>query len=84
MDSAAVPSSPSSARKTSKLDLYLQLARPFTLLPPLLGIVSGAICAFGSVHNPDPEARLTLPVLLTITLGSLCARFMNAASIAIN
>jgi hypothetical protein len=31
---------------------YVRLARPFTLLPPLLGIVSGAICAFGSAHNP--------------------------------
>ncbi len=38
-----------------KLALYIQLSRPFTLLPPLLGIVSGAVCAWGSVHNPDPE-----------------------------
>jgi 4-hydroxybenzoate polyprenyltransferase len=67
-----------------KLSLYAQLARPFTLLPPLLGIVSGAVCAFGSVHNPDPAHRLTWPVLLTVTLGSLCASFMNAASNAIN
>jgi geranylgeranylglycerol-phosphate geranylgeranyltransferase len=68
----------------SKLALYNQLARPFTLLPPLLGIVSGSICAFGSVHNPDPERRLTLAVVLTVVLGSLCASFMNAASNAIN
>ena len=60
-----------------KLSLYAQLARPFTLLPPLLGIVSGAVCAFGSVHNPDPSHRLTWSVLLTVTLGSLCASFMN-------
>ncbi|MEM9290900.1 MAG: UbiA family prenyltransferase [Acidobacteriota bacterium] len=63
---------------------YLRLARPFTLLPPLLGIVSGAICAFGSIHNPDPEARLTASVILTVLLGSLCASFLNAASNAIN
>jgi 4-hydroxybenzoate polyprenyltransferase len=68
----------------SKLSLYNQLARPFTLLPPLLGIVSGSICAFGSVHNPDPDRRLTLAVVLTVVLGSLCASFMNAASNAIN
>lgn len=68
----------------SKLALYNQLARPFTLLPPLLGIVSGAICAFGSAHNPDPLNRLTLTVVLTVVLGSLCASFMNAASNAIN
>jgi 4-hydroxybenzoate polyprenyltransferase len=64
--------------------LYARLARPFTLLPPLLGIVSGSICAFGSVHNPDPQRQLTLSVLLTVALGSLCASFMNAASNAVN
>src|SRR3954470_3951843 len=69
---------------TSKLSLYSQLARPFTLLPPLLGIVSGAVCAFGSVHNPDPARQLTTPVVLTVILGSLCASFLNAASNAIN
>ena len=68
----------------NKLQLYSQLARPFTLLPPLLGIVSGAICAFGSVHNPDQQHRLTLSVIFTVILGSLCASFMNAASNAIN
>jgi 4-hydroxybenzoate polyprenyltransferase len=68
----------------SKLSLYSQLARPFTLLPPLLGIVSGSVCAFGSVHNPDPARLLTTPVVLTVILGSLCASFMNAASNAIN
>ena len=68
----------------NKLSLYLKLARPFTLLPPLLGILSGAVCAFGSVHNPDPEVRLTLAVVLTVALGSLCASLMNAASNAIN
>jgi 4-hydroxybenzoate polyprenyltransferase len=67
-----------------KLSLYNQLARPFILLPPLLGIVSGAVCAFGSVHNPDPDRRLTLSVLLTVALGSLCASFLNAASNALN
>lgn len=67
-----------------KLDLYLQLSRPFTLLPPLLGIISGAVCAWGSVHNPDPARALTLSVVLTVALGSLCASFLNAASNAIN
>ncbi|HVF61146.1 MAG TPA: UbiA family prenyltransferase [Thermoanaerobaculia bacterium] len=67
-----------------KLSLYVRLARPFTLLPPLLGIVSGAICAFGSAHNPDPARRLTWAVVGTVALGSLCAAFMNAASNAIN
>ena len=68
----------------SKFGLYVRLARPFTLLPPLVGIISGAICAFGSVHNPDPDRQLTLAVITTVVLGSLCASFMNAASNAIN
>jgi len=63
---------------------YLRLARPFTLLPPLLGIVSGAICAFGSAHNPDPSRRLTWAVVLTVAIGSLCASAMNAASNIVN
>lgn len=67
-----------------KLRLYAALARPFTLLPPLLGIISGAVCAFGSVHNPDPARQVTASVLLTVALGSLCASLLNAASNAIN
>ena len=63
---------------------YLTLARPFTLLPPLLGIVSGAVCAWGSAHNPDPARQLTMSVILTVTLGSLCAAFLNAANNALN
>ena len=63
---------------------YLRLARPFTLLPPLVGIVSGAICAFGSAHNPDPARRVTWAVVLTVAIGSLCASAMNAASNIVN
>jgi 4-hydroxybenzoate polyprenyltransferase len=62
----------------------VRLARPFTLLPPLLGIVSGAICAFGSAHNPDPSRRVTWAVVLTVAIGSLCASAMNAASNIVN
>lgn len=62
----------------------VDLDRPFTLLPPLLGIVSGAVCAFGSAHNPDPERRLTIAVVVTVALGSLCAALLNAASNTLN
>jgi geranylgeranylglycerol-phosphate geranylgeranyltransferase len=81
---ASAPPPAASAPRESKPHLYAALARPFTLLPPLLGIVSGAICAFGSAHNPDPARRLTLAVVATVALGSLCASLMNAASNAIN
>jgi geranylgeranylglycerol-phosphate geranylgeranyltransferase len=63
---------------------YLRLVRPFTLFPPLLGIVSGAVCAFGSAHNPDPARRVTWAVVLTVAIGSLCASAMNAASNIVN
>lgn len=66
------------------LKKYWSFARPFTLVPPLLGIISGAVCAFGSAHNPDPARRLTLSIILTVALGSLCASFLNAASNIIN
>ena len=63
---------------------YVQLARPFTLLPPLFGIVSGAVCAWGSAHNPDPARAVTASVILTVALGSLCASFLNAANNTLN
>jgi len=63
---------------------YWSFTRPFTLVPPLLGIISGAVCAFGSIHNPDPGRQVTLSLLLTVAVGSLCASFLNAASNVIN
>src|SRR5687768_5769072 len=70
--------------KLARLKPFISLARPFTLLPPLLGIISGAVCAWGSAHNPDAARQLTSSVILTVALGSLCAAFLNAASNAIN
>ena len=63
---------------------YISLARPFTLLPPLLGIISGAVCAWGSAHNPDPTRAITSSVILTVILGSLCAALLNAANNTLN
>jgi 4-hydroxybenzoate polyprenyltransferase len=67
---------------------YVRFTRPFTLLPPLLGVVSGAITAWGSAANPHVlagEARqVTLSIVLTVVLGSLCAGLLNAASNVIN
>src|SRR5689334_18396220 len=69
---------------SARLGSWVRLARPFTLLPPLVGIVSGAVCAFGSAHNPDPARRVTWAVVLTVAIGSLCASAMNAASNIVN
>lgn len=68
----------------SAIRKYADFTRPFTLVPPLLGIISGAVCAFGSAHNPDPARQVTLSLILTVALGSLCASFLNAASNIIN
>jgi 4-hydroxybenzoate polyprenyltransferase len=68
--------------------LYFRFTRPFTLLPPLLGVVSGAITAWGSASNPHVLAgqprQWTASILATILLGSLCAALLNAASNVIN
>src|SRR5438132_10845438 len=66
------------------MNRYIPLARPFTLLPPLLGIISGAVCAWGSAHNPDPTRAITSSVVLTVILGSACAALLNAANNALN
>jgi 4-hydroxybenzoate polyprenyltransferase len=71
-----------------KVRLYVRFTRPFTLLPPLLGVVSGAITAWGSASNPHVLAGLprqwTSSIVLMILLGSACAALLNAASNAIN
>jgi 4-hydroxybenzoate polyprenyltransferase len=68
--------------------LYVRFTRPFTLLPPLLGVISGAITAWGSASNPHVLAgqprQWTGSILLMILLGSACAALLNAASNVIN
>ena len=67
---------------------YVRFTRPFTLLPPLLGVVSGAVTAWGSASNPHVLAgqprTWTLAIVATIVLGSACAALLNAGSNVIN
>ncbi len=63
---------------------YVEFTRPFTLLPPTLGVISGAVTAYGSVSNPDSGGPPSLDLFLTVLLGSLCAALLNAASNGIN
>jgi len=65
----------------SAVRAYTELARPFTLMPPVLGFVSGAVTAWGSGHQRPP---LTAEVLLPVALGALMAAVLNAGSNAIN
>ena len=65
----------------SKLKTFSQFARPFTLAPPALGVVSGAVTAYGAHHgHPAVTAHLLLPVLW----GALMAAVLNAANNGIN
>jgi 4-hydroxybenzoate polyprenyltransferase len=64
-----------------KLSVYLDFARPFTLLPPALGVVSGAVTAWGA-HGT--RAPLTPGLLLPVLWGASMAAVLNSASNAIN
>ena len=58
--------------------LYLELSRPFTLLPPLIGFLSGSVTAFGV--SPHLETVRWLGPLL----GAGMAATLNAASNSLN
>jgi 4-hydroxybenzoate polyprenyltransferase len=58
----------------------LELARPFTLVAPALGFVSGGLTAIGA----SPREPLTPAVLVCPLIGSLMAAVLNAASNALN
>ncbi len=63
------------------LRAYVELARPFTLMPPALGVLSGAVTAWGAGHA---KAALTLALILPVLWGTLMAAVLNAASNALN
>lgn len=63
-----------------KLKLYAELARPFTLVAPALGFVSGALTAIGA----HPREPFTLEVLTPALIGAAMAAIFNAGSNALN
>jgi 4-hydroxybenzoate polyprenyltransferase len=65
----------------NKAQAYVDLSRPFTLMPPVLGFVSGALTAWGSGHAKPP---LTLELVLPVVYGSLMAGVLNAGNNALN
>jgi 4-hydroxybenzoate polyprenyltransferase len=68
-------------RIADKLQLYWEFARPFTLIAPALGMLSGGITALGARHDP---LHVSGSLLLKIALGTLMAAALNAASNGIN
>ncbi len=65
----------------SKFKAYVDLARPFTLLPPALGVLSGAATAWGARGSRPP---LTLALAEPVLYGTLMAAVLNTASNAKN
>ena len=59
---------------------YLELGRPFTLVAPALGFLSGGLTAFGAA----PSQPLTPESLAYPFIGSLMAAVLNAGNNALN
>jgi 4-hydroxybenzoate polyprenyltransferase len=64
----------------STAKLWLELARPFTLVAPALGVVSGAITAAGA----DPRDAWTAGLITYTAIGALMAMVLNAGNNALN
>ena len=60
--------------------VYWELARPFTLIAPALGMFTGSVIALGA----QPPVPLTPWVAAKIVLGTLMAAVLNAASNTLN
>ena len=67
--------------RAEKAKAFVDLARPFTLLPPALGVLSGAASAWGAGHS---KPTVTLALLLPVLWGALMAAALNAANNAVN
>ncbi|HSL22106.1 MAG TPA: UbiA family prenyltransferase [Vicinamibacterales bacterium] len=59
---------------------YLELGRPFTLIAPALGVLSGAVTAAGAA----PPERWSTALWVYPLLGSLMAAVLNAGNNALN
>lgn len=68
------------ARLSDRLALYWELSRPFTLVAPALGMLSGGVTAFGA----QPKEVFAVGHVVNIALGTLMAAVLNAASNGIN
>ncbi len=66
----------------SNAKTYLHFARPFTLIAPMLGVVSGALTAWGSRHSQ--RTHFGWEEVALIAIAALAAALLNAASNGIN
>lgn len=65
----------------SKWRAFVEFARPFTLAPPALGVVSGAVTAWGAGHAKSP---ITSDLVLPVIWGALMAAVLNAGNNGLN
>lgn len=63
-----------------RLSLYWELARPFTLIAPALGMISGGVTSLGAGDPVPLGGQLGLKIIL----GTLMAAALNGASNGIN
>jgi geranylgeranylglycerol-phosphate geranylgeranyltransferase len=80
-ETVAEPEPASPARARGKRRALVDLARPFTLLPPALGVLSGAVTAWGSGQGRPP---VTWDLVLPVLYGTVMAAVLNAANNALN
>jgi len=71
-------------RPETTLKHYLTLARPFTLIAPMLGVVSGALTAWGSRHSAYAGLHFGWNELALVLIAALAAALLNAASNGVN
>ncbi len=62
---------------------YLRLSRPFTLIPPMLGMASGGVVAYYA-SGGDLRIVQGSAFLLVLAMGTAAAGLLNAANNAIN
>jgi 4-hydroxybenzoate polyprenyltransferase len=74
------PLRPSRPSRSSGTAAYLELARPFTLVAPALGFVSGALTAVGAAPREPWSSTLLVPAII----GSAMAAVLNAGNNALN
>jgi 4-hydroxybenzoate polyprenyltransferase len=80
MSERTVPSQVRLKPDPTNVRAYFDLARPFTLVAPALGFISGALIAAGAFpREPWNLSLLTAPIL-----GSLMAAVLNAGNNALN
>jgi len=65
---------------TSRTALWTELSRPFTLVAPALGFVSGALTAVGAAPREPWSSALVVYPLIGLTMAAV----LNAASNALN